>query len=423
VTTSHTLDPDVFDRLAAGGGGPTAIEQLSVAQYSKHLLLITCLLEQWPPARRDALVNTLERSRQRDPAAFRTVLGAPLVGAWAAIANRAVGAGSVAASDLDHLDALATVAAAAATVDTTAPVPTRDDTVAVPGWGAATVPAGASARLIAHDGRLTVHSGQTLIEVAGTDGPGWQAVRQLVGENPLVRLGLDDLDPYRHGHHLPPAARLAAAEFARWQELFADAWRLLAERLPDRAAELGAGLRTLVPLAPSAGTAASATIRHAFGIFGLTRPTSAADFAVTLVHEFQHSKLSAILDLMPLSDPDDQGRYFAPWRTDPRPLSGLIQGVYAFVGVADTWRALREVDAIAPTAQAQFAQARLQVDRGLSAVEGSGALTAAGTVLVTRLRHTTDALLAEAVPVAVEREAELDLARTRQRWESRNGAA
>ena len=40
----------------------------------------------------------------------------------------------------------------------------------------------------------------------------------------------------------------------------------------------------------------------AFGAFGLTRPASAADFAVTLVHEFQHSKLSALLDLVPLYD-------------------------------------------------------------------------------------------------------------------------
>ena len=53
---------------------------------------------------------------------------------------------------------------------------------------------------------------------------------------------------------------------------------------------------------------------------------------MTLVHEFQHSKLSAMLDLVPLTDPDDHGRYFAPWRVDPRPLAGLLQGVYAFVG-------------------------------------------------------------------------------------------
>ena len=43
-------------------------------------------------------------------------------------------------------------------------------------------------------------------------------------------------------------------------------------------------------------------------------PSTAAEFAVTLVHEFQHSKLSAMLDLKPLIDPADDRRYFAPWQ-------------------------------------------------------------------------------------------------------------
>ncbi len=425
VTPTHTLDPIVFGRLAAGGGGPVAIEVLRAAQLSKHLQLIGNVLSHWPgaAAQRDELVDVMERSRQRDPAAVREVLGAPLVGAWAAIVNRAVLTGAGEPSDFGHLAALAVVAAAAAGVDADAEVTVRRGVVAVPGCGAATVPSDATSRLVAQNGRLTVHSGREVIAV-GDDHPDWQSVRHLLGQNPLVRLGLDDLDPYRHGHHAPPAPRLPASEVDGWRRLFADAWALLVERLPDRATELATGLRTLVPLARGDdGSARSATLRHAFGVFGLTRPPTAADFAVTLVHEFQHSKLSAILDLVPLSDPADRRRFFAPWRVDPRPLAGLLQGVYAFVGVADTWRALREVDAIAVTAQAQFAEARLQVDRGLRAVEESGALTPGGAELAAALRRTTDTLLSEAVPAAVAAEAEQALARTRERWLARNGAS
>lgn len=197
-----------------------------------------------------------------------------------------------------------------------------------------------------------------------------------------------------------------------------DSWALLAVHLPGRAAELSAGLTTLVPLVQTDPTSArSATIRHAFGVFGLTRPATPADFAVTLVHEFQHSKLSAVLDLMPLTDPADTGRYFAPWRTDPRPLAGLLQGIYAFVGVADTWRALRGAVGVA---EARFAQARLQVDRGLTAVQESGALTREGEVLAAALRRTTDSLLAESVPPEVARAAEARLVHTQQAWSSRN---
>jgi uncharacterized protein len=222
---------------------------------------------------------------------------------------------------------------------------------------------------------------------------------------------------------VPPANRLSEAEVALWRAAFAESWGLLAELCPERATELAEGLRTLVPLVQEhAQTARSATIRHAFGVFGLTRPPSAAEFAVTMVHEFQHSKLSALLDVVPLTDPADGGRYFAPWRTDARPLAGLLQGVYAFAGVADTWRALRAAPAVADLAERRFVESRLQVDRGLSSIENSGALTPEGEFLAARLRSSTDALLAEPVPVGLARAAEADLRRTYELWRDRNAA-
>ena len=38
--------------------------------------------------------------------------------------------------------------------------------------------------------------------------------------------------------------------------------------------------------------------------------------AVTLVHEFQHSKLSAVLDIVPLYDNGSGRTFFAPWARD-----------------------------------------------------------------------------------------------------------
>jgi HEXXH motif-containing protein len=58
----------------------------------------------------------------------------------------------------------------------------------------------------------------------------------------------------------------------------------------------------------------------------------------TLVHEIQHLKLRALLDLITLTLPDDGSRYYAPWRPDPRPVSGLLQGAYAFLAVSVFWR-------------------------------------------------------------------------------------
>ncbi len=423
--TYHQLSPAAFEGLASGGGGPTAIEALCSAQLSKHMLLIGHLLRVWPgdTAERDAVERLLGKAREADPAAFAKVLGAPLVGGWVGIAIRAQQRDSACMDDYRQLNGLAVVACAAAGLAGAAEVPTRDGMVTVPGLGAVTVPGATSARLIAEEGgRLVVQAGQTVVRLPANldeETPQWQPVRRLTASTGAltIELGLDDLDPYRHGHHVPPAYRLSPQAVQQWQELFAEAWRLLAERLPQRAAELAAGLRTLVPLSQlDDRSARSATIRHAFGVFGLTLPPSAAEFAVTLVHEFQHSKLSAILDLAPMTDPEDTGRYFAPWRTDPRPLSGLLQGVYAFVGVADTWRALRDEPGLEELATAKFAEARIQVDRGLHSVETSGALLTSGVALAEQLRRTTDRFLAIELPPAATRAAEETLATIHRRW-------
>jgi uncharacterized protein len=423
MVTYHQLPPELFDRLASGAGGAEEIEALRATQVSKHLVLIGHVMRHWPDARKAGIVDALQRAQGNNPAAFQRVIGAPLVGAWASIAVRAVHHGKATDADVAHLGATAMVACAACGVHGSAEIPVRDGLASFPGLGSARC-LGNTAEVTVHDGLLHVRSAGR--EVSTEDGPQWLPLRHLDGDASglWIRVALEDLDPYRHGHHAPPEPRLPESEVARWRELFADAWQLLAGLLPERAAALAAGLGALVPLRQTDERAArSATIRHAFGVFGLTRPPTAADFAVTLVHEFQHSKLSAMLDVEVFSNPDDQGRYFAPWRTDPRPLAGLLQGIYAFVGVADTWRALREADGIAVLAEAQFAEARLQVDYGLSAVEHSGALTPAGVALATRLRASADALLAEPVAPAVTRAAEQQFARTQDAWRTRNGIA
>ncbi|GAA4436969.1 HEXXH motif domain-containing protein [Phytohabitans houttuyneae] len=424
MTAYHRLPATLLSGLAASTGGRGASRALAEAQLSKHLLLIANLLRRWsgPAADRDRIVHALEAARAAASAEAARVLGSPLVGAWVAIVSRAVAQGRAERDDVAHLGAVAAVTCAAARVDTEMTVPVRDGAVALPGVGRLAVGEARHARVTSAGGTLTVDAGRGPVTVTGAADDGWQPVRTLVAGSGTVRakLALDDVDPYRHGYHAPPAPRLSAAEFAHWQELFTEAWHLLTERVPYRAAEIAAGLRALVPLQGDGRSARSATIRHVFGVFGLTRPATAADFAVTLVHEYQHAKLSALLDLVQLSDPADERRYFAPWRTDARPLAGLLQGVYAFAGVADTWRALRGVPGVTDAAEQEFANARLQVAQSLATLEGSGALTPVGARFAAHLRHFTDALLAEPVPTAVARRAEQRQRQLHERWRAAN---
>jgi uncharacterized protein len=168
---------------------------------------------------------------------------------------------------------------------------------------------------------------------------------------------------------------------------------------------------------PTANAAHSATAREAVGVIGLDLPHNAADFAVALVHEFQHSKLSALLDIVPLYDGTSKETFFAPWRMDPRPIGGLFQGVYAFLAVADTWRALALDPVAFPQAEREFAEARAQVSDALRTLTDSRLLTPAGERFVAGMRRCLTRLEMTAVSTEAERHADRVLTQRRIRWE------
>jgi HEXXH motif-containing protein len=180
---------------------------------------------------------------------------------------------------------------------------------------------------------------------------------------------------------------------------------LLAERSPRRAAELANGLLSVTLLAPwgLAGTT-SATCVEAFGGLATTMPRDSVEFAVVMVHEFQHSKLSALIALSPLcSSRVGTNRYFAPWKGERRPLSALIHGLYAFTAVASFWRDLIAEPGLHDAAVREFAIVRAQLRRALEDITADDpGLTAPGRRLVARIEHAVNSLARVAVPAAAE---------------------
>jgi len=411
----HEVPDGRFAALASGLGGSETIQQLADAQRSKRLLLLRAITQ---AASDRTATNVLIEADRRDRRVVAALLGDPLVGAWAAGAVRA----AAGPPDLGPLSALAAVAAARTGLEARLDAGTRDQRVTLPTLGTAFLETDGPAVLTVGAGQVTVSGGSRTVR-AGDDDPHWQPLRRLRARHRdrSATLAVEDGNPYRDCYHAPPAERLSEAEFARWQELYAQAWSLLAGFAPERADEIAVGLRSVVPLASGDDAMArSGTARDAFGTLGLTSPASATEFAVTLVHEFQHSKLSALLDLVPLYVAGGDELHFAPWREDARPTGGLIQGVYAFLGVADTWRSLLAAPGLAERAAQEFATVRLQVQAALTALEGSAELAPRGGDFAAGMRRALDVLLEVPVPSAAARAAESSLAERRRVWERHN---
>ena len=170
------------------------------------------------------------------------------------------------------------------------------------------------------------------------DAPGWLALRR-VQAGPLDVL-IDDLDPFR----MPDAQNATPRSTGEpWDAALRGAWRVLENGHADVAAEIATLVSAIVPLSRPQSGEVSTTSPEAFGAVALSFPPDDVTCAVTLAHELQHLKLGALLDVVTLTLPEDGRRYYAPWRDDPRPLRGLLQGTYAYLGVTGFWRRQRRL--------------------------------------------------------------------------------
>ncbi|MFG3252970.1 aKG-HExxH-type peptide beta-hydroxylase [Streptomyces sp. NPDC048172] len=395
--------------------------------------------------------RVLEDVERRDPAAARAVLGYPSVGVWLVAA---LGAGGGAVGDpgngsgdpeaswaswaswasgvLAQLGAVAAAAALRARVGYRGTLDTPEGVLALPGIGVYRTRA-ARVRLVAgpRSLRLTQEEGRTSAVLplmtprvpsspyagaphvrapyAGapygksphgrhgghTDPPGWSGLAPLSGTSAT----LDGVDPYRlpaldsGPFGLVPSRRVHRAGVGEegWRRRWQAALALLASADPDRAAEVTALTRALVPLEPAPGAAASATLRAAPWAVFTTYPATALRLAEVLVHELQHSKLAVLTDLVALHEAGDAPVHRVGWRPDRRPLVGVLQGTYAHLGLADLAYRLAERPGASPAARgaarARGEEWRAQVAEALDLLLRSGQLTPAGREFTIGMRE------------------------------------
>jgi uncharacterized protein len=412
----HQIPPDVFSVLAEGRGSAEATRRLIAAQHSKHVLLVRQVVESARACGHDQAgqarhaYELLAAIQDRGHGAVDAVLQHPSVGSWAGHTVRMLRDARTQGNAVPGQLAAVTAAAAIRSGSTcSVEVPVANDSVMLPSVGKIAVPGCAAPR---RQVRVTVRGDQAeaagdgwVVQIPGppaVDQPGWQGMRSLsvAAAGRTVRILIDDLDDYRLPGSANIGGRLSTAESDRWQLVLSDAWDLLVRHHQRIADEVAVMIRVFTPLMQPPHGQVSATSRETFGSVALSAPPDACSLAVTLAHEVQHAKLSALLDVVPMTLPDDGSRYYAPWRDDPRPVSGLLQGAYAFFGVAAFWRRQRsvEVGEMAMRAHADFGRWRDAVQLVVDTLGASGRLTAAGEIFVAGMVRTLNSWAADRIP-------------------------
>jgi HEXXH motif-containing protein len=423
--------------LASGGGRPETLTFLRGSEYSRRLLLLRAIRDAvverpellGPLPDIDLAWNALSTAQARDPERFRDLVLHPQLGSWAThtLRHRHDPSGGIPRwVDFGQIHAMALTAAHRIGVDLRTSVPVRDGHVTLPGLGQARFPGAerwAVAAAVAENGRLHLRHGDTEVTVPDDpcdDGPGWWGLRRIsVGAGAALTVSVEDLDPFRDLADPEPPARLDGAAFDRWRSLLDGAWRILCRNHRDTAEAIAVGVSSLVPLPAGGWATRSASSGDAFGAMLVSPPPDPTTLAVALVHEFQHMKLGCLLHLCTLHADDDASVLYAPWRDDPRPVGGMLQGGYAFFGIArfwrDEWMSMKDV-----AAQFEYVFAREQTAVGLQSLHGAAALSAIGASLVADLVAATERWRADIVTPEIERLATLAVAAHRTDWRLRH---
>jgi len=396
--THHQLLWTDFDALARSEGGPGPVRKLRAAERSRRLLLLRGLIDQVtksaelydPLPSPESAWELLARVENASPESVEIVLAHPYTGTWAGYTTRLCRQDVTGICPfwvhIGHVHCLAAAAAVRAGLPFDAEVPVWQGKVSLPTLGMATLRTDAPfsvARVRCRGGEVTVENQASVVRLPTdrtTDAPGWWGVREAVmwsGERRLA-IRLDDLDPYRGLYEPIPPRRLTTLEAESWRTVLDDAWDLLATLLPDLADALPEGLDSLVPDPAVPFRLPSASTGEAFGSAIIAYGDHAPTLAAALVHEFHHIRLGGLLHLARLHDDDPRERFYAPWREDPRPIGGVLHGIYAFFGVTMFWRALAAAEPGDPLAAFEFALWRTQTWRTISAMRPDPSLTAAG---------------------------------------------
>lgn len=439
----HQITSGQVRALADGSGARADLEILTRAQRSKTLAMIELV------ARRAALVrhpdaasaaagrDLLARVQREAPPAAEDLLRYPVTGAWAVDTLLGLGSADPGQARPGRLALIAAAAAMHGGVRAELEIPSSEcagPELLLPSLGSVELRGGMRGGPVSfrtRNGAAEIRRGEDRLGLPASleASAGWRPLATVTADPGTgeFRVVLDDTDlPWLPGYPRTMGP-LAPADLEQWRRRIEGGWRLLALHHRRAADDIQMVLVAISPLDAADGGRRSATSRHAFGMAGLSLPGDDVDMALTLIHEAQHAKLCALMDLLPLvNEPPGPGRrlYYAPWRPDPRPLSSLLQGLYAYVGVTRFWLRQRNVPgdpADIRRASVEFDRWRTACARIVSIVRDRPELTQCGALFVEGMTSAIQDWRHERVPPGVRAEARRIACEHRKRWGQTSG--
>lgn len=261
----------------------------------------------------------------------------------------------------------------------------------------------------------------TFVQVDAADGDAWRRVPTPGGHCELNAIDEELRSLNRDAFSYMD---LSDSDILAWESPLAEAWGWIRKASPLLGRELDEGARAIVPILSRTPRAhASATFREAPGLIAMSRSNDASVLAEAIVHEYHHTKLNVLLNVAHMGEGLGRPVHYSPWRTDPRPLLGILHGAFTFQAILRFWAEFREAG-LETLAQDRLDQRMFEISRqvavAVATLRDHAKLTEMGVALVDAIDQSNTETTSR-IPKLDERVCRLleaKLAAHRRAWEA-----
>lgn len=239
-----------------------------------------------------------------------------------------------------------------------------------------------------------------------------------------IELNSCDYDLHLGGRYNLEFETLMTTSTIKWLSTLEEAWYWIEECSTLLASEILMGIKSLVPVYSHAHDVhISQTFRAIPGVVILSWMSNTSVIVEALVHEYHHHKLNALLNLDPIiAEGTFEEIYYSPWRNDPRPLDGILQGIYVFQAVLDFWDKFLQADI--PVLQENRLKKRVyklkkQLETALKTLKNHASFSSIGEALIESVEENINQIETE-ILVADQQLIDMQLKEHQQIWEEKN---